>query len=57
MTYAETMTAMKAKRAEITALRGEIRTLQAKAPRQEVQDYVLAGWRLFRRSATTSRWT
>ena len=44
MTYAETMTAMKAKRAEITALRGEIRTLQAKAPRQEVQDYVLAGW-------------
>lgn len=44
MTYADTMAAMKAKRAEIGALQGEIRALQATAPRQEVQDYVLAGW-------------
>jgi predicted dithiol-disulfide oxidoreductase (DUF899 family) len=44
MTYAETMTAMKSKRAEIAALQGEMRAMQAKAPRQEVQDYVLAGW-------------
>jgi len=44
MTYADTMAAMKSKRAQITALQGEMRALQAKAPRQEVQDYVLAGW-------------
>ena len=44
MTYADTMAAMNAKRAQIGVARAEIRALQAKAPRQEVADYVLAGW-------------
>jgi predicted dithiol-disulfide oxidoreductase (DUF899 family) len=44
MSYADTMAAMQSKRAQITAIQGEMRALQATAPRQEVQDYVLAGW-------------
>jgi len=44
MTYADTMAAMKSKRAEIAALQGEMRALQAAVEPQQVQDYVLSGW-------------
>lgn len=44
MTYAETMSALNAKREQIAALQGEMRALQAKVEPQVVQDYVLAGW-------------
>jgi predicted dithiol-disulfide oxidoreductase (DUF899 family) len=44
MTYAETMTALNAKRAEIAAIQTEMRALQAKVEPQVVDDYVLDGW-------------
>lgn len=44
MTYAETMSALEAKRAEIAALRAQMRELQAAVEPEEVRDYVLAGW-------------
>jgi predicted dithiol-disulfide oxidoreductase (DUF899 family) len=44
MTYADTMTALNARRAQITAIQEEMRALQAAVEPQEVQDYVLAGW-------------
>ncbi|HEX4195937.1 MAG TPA: DUF899 family protein [Caulobacteraceae bacterium] len=44
MSYADTMAAMDAKRKQIEALKGEIRTLQAEVEPQAVEDYVLAGW-------------
>jgi len=44
MTYADTMAALTAKRAEIAALQGEMRELQGAVEPQEVADYVLAGW-------------
>jgi predicted dithiol-disulfide oxidoreductase (DUF899 family) len=44
MDYAQTMTAMNAKREEIAALRGEMRALQAAIEPEVVQDYVLEGW-------------
>jgi predicted dithiol-disulfide oxidoreductase (DUF899 family) len=44
MTYADTMAALNAKRAQITALQREMRSLQADVEPQALQDYVLAGW-------------
>ena len=44
MTYVQTMAAMNAKRAEITALQAELRTLQGQAEPQVVEDYLLDGW-------------
>lgn len=44
MTYAESMAAMAAKRAEIAALQTQLRDLQAEATPQAVEDYVLDGW-------------
>jgi predicted dithiol-disulfide oxidoreductase (DUF899 family) len=44
MTYADSMAALNAKRAEITAIRAQMGELQAAVEPQEVEDYVLAGW-------------
>jgi len=44
MSYADTMSAMAAKRLQITALRKELRELQSAVEPQVVQDYELAGW-------------
>ena len=44
MTYADTMTQLNAKRAELARVRGEMRALQARVEPQPVDDYVLAGW-------------
>ena len=44
MSYADTMTQLGAKRAEIARIRGEMRALQAAVEPQPVEDYVLAGW-------------
>ena len=44
MSYAGTMAALNAKRAQITALQDEMRHLQAGIEPQPVQNYVLAGW-------------
>ncbi|MCC7268112.1 MAG: DUF899 family protein [Caulobacteraceae bacterium] len=44
MNYAETKTALEAKRAQIGALRQEMRALQAKVEPQPVADYEFAGW-------------
>jgi predicted dithiol-disulfide oxidoreductase (DUF899 family) len=44
MSYDDTMAAVNAKRKDIEALQGELRSLQAKVEPQEVDDYVLAGW-------------
>jgi predicted dithiol-disulfide oxidoreductase (DUF899 family) len=44
MTYAETKSALSAKRQEMEALRKEMRTLQAAVEPQAVQDYELTGW-------------
>ena len=44
MTYAQSMAAMNAKRQEIEALQTQLKALQAEAPPQVVEDYLLAGW-------------
>ena len=44
MSYAETKTAMGAKRREIAALQGEMRALQAAVEPEVVTDYELMGW-------------
>lgn len=44
MSYADTKTALSAKRVEMEALRKEMRTLQAAVEPQEVKDYELTGW-------------
>jgi predicted dithiol-disulfide oxidoreductase (DUF899 family) len=44
MSYAETMSELAQKRAQIAALREEMRGLQARVESQTVQDYVLSGW-------------
>ncbi len=44
MSYAETKTAMDAKRREIAALQGEMRALQAAVEPEVVTDYELMGW-------------
>jgi predicted dithiol-disulfide oxidoreductase (DUF899 family) len=44
MSYADTMAALNAKRAQIAALRDDMRKLQAAVEPQRVEDYVLAGW-------------
>ena len=44
MTYADTMTALNAKRAELARVRSEMRALQARVEPQAVDDYVLSGW-------------
>ncbi len=44
MTYADTMAALRDRRDRITALREEMRALQARIEPQELQDYVLTGW-------------
>ncbi|HZZ90622.1 MAG TPA: DUF899 family protein, partial [Caulobacteraceae bacterium] len=44
MTYADTMSALAQKRAQIAALREEMRSLQARVEPQEVQDYLVSGW-------------
>ena len=44
MTYADTMTQLNAKRAELARVRGEMRALQAAVEPQPVEDYELAGW-------------
>ena len=44
MSYADTMSAIGAKRREIDALRREMRTLQAAIEPEPVADYTLQGW-------------
>jgi len=44
MSYAETKTAMDAKRQQIAALQGEMRALQAAVEPEVVADYELQGW-------------
>jgi predicted dithiol-disulfide oxidoreductase (DUF899 family) len=44
VTYAETITALNAKREEIAALRSEMRALQTAIEPQAVADYEFAGW-------------
>ncbi|HXQ14276.1 MAG TPA: DUF899 family protein [Caulobacteraceae bacterium] len=44
MTYADTMAALNAKRAQITALQREMRSLQAGVEPQIVEDHLVAGW-------------
>ena len=44
MSYAETMAALAQKRAQIAALREEMRGLQARVEPQAVKDYVVSGW-------------
>jgi len=44
VSYADSRTAMSAKRAEIMALQAELRALQAGAAPEPVEDHVLAGW-------------
>ena len=44
MSYAETKTAMDAKRQQIEALHGEMRALQAAVEPEVVADYALLGW-------------
>jgi predicted dithiol-disulfide oxidoreductase (DUF899 family) len=44
MSYADSMAAVTAKRAEIVTLRNDLRALQAKVEPQPVEDYELAGW-------------
>jgi predicted dithiol-disulfide oxidoreductase (DUF899 family) len=44
MSYADTMAVLNAKRAEITAIRAQMRELQGAVGPQEVMNYVLAGW-------------
>ena len=44
MSYADTMSAMAAKRLQIAGLRQELRALQSAVEPQVVQDYELAGW-------------
>ena len=44
MTYADTMSAIGAKRREIDALRQEMRALQASVEAELVADYTLQGW-------------
>jgi predicted dithiol-disulfide oxidoreductase (DUF899 family) len=44
MSYADTMTALNAKRAQITALQREMRALQADVEPQIVEDHLVAGW-------------
>ena len=44
MTYADTMTALRAKRDTLLALHEEIRTLQKAIEPQPVEDYVFEGW-------------
>jgi predicted dithiol-disulfide oxidoreductase (DUF899 family) len=44
MTYAETIAALDAKRAEIAAIQKQMRAIQAKVEPQPVQDYLLEGW-------------
>lgn len=44
MSYADAIPAVKAKRAQIMALQGELRALQAAIEPQPVEDYVLQGW-------------
>ncbi|HEX3920374.1 MAG TPA: DUF899 family protein [Caulobacteraceae bacterium] len=44
MTYADSMTAIAAKRAEMAALGDELKALQAKVEPEAVEDFVLAGW-------------
>ena len=44
MTYAETMAAIRDRRAEIDALRSGLRALQASVEPEAVADYELAGW-------------
>ena len=45
MTYAETMTALNAKRAEIAAIQREMRELQAGVEPERVDDHEFDGWR------------
>ncbi|HEY3798989.1 MAG TPA: DUF899 family protein [Caulobacteraceae bacterium] len=44
MTYADSMSALRAKRNDLLALHGEIRELQKKVEPQPVEDYVFEGW-------------
>ena len=44
MTYADTMSELNAKRAELARVRAEMRALQASVEPQPVDDYVLSGW-------------
>jgi predicted dithiol-disulfide oxidoreductase (DUF899 family) len=44
MSYADTMAAMNAKRAQITLLQTEMRALQAKVEPELVDDHLVAGW-------------
>ena len=44
MTYAQSISALKAKRAQIEALRGEMRAIQAAIEPEVVNDYLFAGW-------------
>ncbi|HEY1750263.1 MAG TPA: DUF899 family protein [Caulobacteraceae bacterium] len=44
MTYADSMSALKAKRAQLLTLHDEIRTLQQHVEPQPVEDYVFEGW-------------
>lgn len=44
MNYADTKAALEAKRAQIAAIREEMRALQAVGEPQPVQDYELSGW-------------
>jgi predicted dithiol-disulfide oxidoreductase (DUF899 family) len=44
MSYADGISALEAKRAQITTLRAELRALQETVEPQAVQDYVLQGW-------------
>ena len=44
MTYADTMSALQAKRAQLLTLHDEIRTLQQGVEPQPVEDYVFEGW-------------
>ncbi len=44
MTYAQTMSALKAKRREIAAIRNEMAALQGAVQPEPVRDYQLSGW-------------
>ena len=44
MNYAETRTALQAKRAEIATIREQMRAIQAQIEPQEVRDFELSGW-------------
>ena len=44
MSYAESISTLKAKRQQIEALRDEMRAIQAKIEPESVADYTFAGW-------------